>query len=136
MNLMKTIYHKPEGSVTSGPYSPAVQVRSTGGTMLFVSGQGTKNPVTGERVVGAMTDQAKAAMENLRTVVEGSGFLMEEIVKVTIFLTSMEDGPAVNKVYQSYFAEGRYPARSTVAVRQLPGGQGIEIEAVAVRNGN
>jgi 2-iminobutanoate/2-iminopropanoate deaminase len=130
---MKIIRHKPKDSVTSGPYFPAVEVQEGYIKQLFVSGQGTKDPVTGERFLGEIKVQAIVVMDNLKNVVEGSGYSMDEIVKVTIFLINMSDFEAVNEVYQSYFSEGQYPARSTVAVKELPGGQGVEIDAIAFK---
>tara|TARA_R100000935_G_scaffold37437_1_gene58492 strand:+ start:548 stop:949 length:402 start_codon:yes stop_codon:yes gene_type:complete len=130
---MKIIRHKPKNSVTSGAYFPAVEVHEGYIKQLFVSGQGTKDPVTGERFLGEIKGQAIVVMDNLKNVVEGSGYSMNEIVKVTIFLISMSDFEDVNEVYQSYFPKGLYPARSTVAVKELPGGQGVEIDAIAFK---
>tara|TARA_R100000935_G_scaffold2632_4_gene7062 strand:- start:8781 stop:9182 length:402 start_codon:yes stop_codon:yes gene_type:complete len=130
---MKIIRHKPKNSVTSGAYFPAVEVQLENIKQLFVSGQGTKDPVSGERFLGEIKGQAIVVMDNLKNVVEGSGYSMEEIVKVTIFLIKMSDFEAVNEVYESYFSEGHYPARSTVAVKELPGGQAVEIDAIAFK---
>lgn len=130
---MKIIRHKPQDSVTSGPYFPAVEVQEGNINQLYVSGQGTKDPVTGERFLGEIKGQAKVVMDNLKNVVEGSGYSMDELLKVTIFLVNMSDFQDVNEVYQNYFSEGQYPARSTVAVKELPGGQGVEIDAIAVK---
>ena len=130
---MKILRHRPAGSSPSGPYSPAVEVVSGDLGTLYVSGQGTMNPRTGERVLGDATSQARAALENLRLVVEGSGYSMSQVVKVTLYLRSMADFSAVNAVYKEYFPEGAYPARATVAVADLPGGQAVEIDAIAVR---
>ena len=130
---MDIIRHKPQGSSVSGPYFPAVEVKEKEFCQLFVSGQGTKNPLTGERVLGAIEDQTVAVMNNLKLVIEGCGFSMAKVVKVTIFLTNMDDFEAVNDIYRDYFPEGTFPARSTVAVKELPGGQSIEIDAIVVR---
>ena len=130
---MKIIRHKPENSVISGSYSPAVEIRTGSIRQLFTSGQGTKDPTTNERFLGDIKGQTKIAMNNLKNVIEGCGYTMDEIVKVTIFLTRMNDVDVVNDVYQSYFSEGQYPARSTVAVKELPGGQNIEVDAIAVK---
>ena len=130
---MKIIRHKPKNSVVSGSYYPAVEIQTGSIKQLFTSGQGTKDPLTDERFVGEIEGQTKMAMGNLKNVIEGCGYSMDEIVKVTLFLTSMSDFDIVNDVYQSYFSEGKYPARSTVAVKELPGGQNIEIEAIAVK---
>ena len=130
---MKTIHHSPEGARPSGPYTPAVEISLGGSRLLFVSGQGTKDPQTGERVLGDIALQARAALDNLLIVVEGSGFALSTIVKVTLYLKDMADYSAVNEVYADYFPAGACPARSTVAVAGLPGGQGIEIDAIAAK---
>jgi 2-iminobutanoate/2-iminopropanoate deaminase len=130
---MKITRHKLAGATPSGPYSPAVEVETRDLRQLYVSGQGTKDPLTGERVLGEISLQAKAAMDNLRLVVEESGFSMRNIVKLTIYLVRMSDFEAVNKVYSTYFAADEYPARVTLAAAGLPGGQGIEIDAIVVK---
>lgn len=130
---MKIIRHKPQGSVTSGPYFPAVEVQEGNIRQLFVSGQGTKNFQTGEKFLGEIKGQTKVVMDNLKNVIEGSGYSMDEVVKTTIFLVNMSDFQDVNEIYQGYFSEGQYPARSTVAVKELPGGQDIEIDAIAFK---
>ncbi len=128
---MKITYHSPEHSKVSGPYHPSVEVSAAGIRQLHVSGQGTYDPQTGERFLGDITGQARRAMENLKTVVEGSGFRMDDIVRVTLYLVDIGDSASVNEVYQGYFSAERYPARSIVGVRELPGGQAIEIDALA-----
>ena len=132
---MNVIRHSPEGSRPSGPYTPAVEIGAGGLRLLFVSGQGTRDPKTGERVLGDISLQARAAMDNLKAVVEGSGFSLADVVKVTLYLADMADFGAVNSVYAGYFREGACPARATVAVAGLPGGQGIEVDAVAAKSG-
>ena len=129
---MSITYHNPKYSKASGPYHPAVEITAGGIRQLYVSGQGTYDPETGERFLGNMTGQVRRAMENLKLVVEGSGFRMDDIVKVTLYLVHMGDAARVNDVYREYFSAERYPARSIVGVRELPGGQSIEIDAVAV----
>ncbi|MFO8029752.1 MAG: RidA family protein [Cyclonatronaceae bacterium] len=130
---MEIIRHQPENSIASGPYHPAVEVREGNLKQLYVSGQGTINPRTGKRELGGMRGQATAAMDNLKNVIEGSGFTMDDIVKVTLYLVEIGDSKVVNEVYREYFSAGCLPARSIVGVRELPGGQSIEIDAVAVR---
>ncbi len=130
---MKIIHHCPEGAMPSGPYTPAVEISLSWARLLFVSGQGTKDPQTGERVLGDIKLQARAALDNLLIVVEGSGFALSNIVKITLYLRDMADFNAVNAVYAEYFPDSACPARSTVAVAGLPGGQGIEIDAIAAK---
>lgn len=96
---------------------------------MFVSGQ---IPVDREgRVVGEdVREQARRAMENLRVVLQAAGAELSDLVKVTIYLVDMADFPAVNEVYAGYF-QGDFPARACVAVKELPKGARVEIEAIA-----
>jgi 2-iminobutanoate/2-iminopropanoate deaminase len=111
-----------------GPYSQAI---SDGG-ILFCSGQLGLDPVTGSLVEGGTAAQAERALRNLSAVLDAAGCTFANVAKVTIFLTEMADFAAVNKAYTAFFPDPA-PARSTVAVRQLPLGALIEIEAIAVR---
>lgn len=110
-----------------GPYSQAV--RATG-NFLFLSGQVALD-ADGKFVGGAVADQTKQAMENVGNVLAEAGLTYENIVKTTIFLSSMDHFVAVNEVYGSYFSS-KPPARSTVAVAGLPKGADVEIETIAV----
>jgi len=130
---MNIIRHSPPNTITGGPYVPAVEIEHNGFRQLYVSGQGTADPVTRERHTGLIEDQAKAALNNLKNVLEGCGYAMKDVVKITLYLININDFTVVNSVYRSYFEQEHYPARSTVAVKELPGGQGIEIDAIAVR---
>ena len=85
---------------------------------------------TVQMVTGSIEDQARCVLENVKGVVEGSGFTMQQIVKTTVFATSMDFFAAVNGVYAEYFGENP-PARSFVAVKELPKGAQVEIEVVA-----
>ena len=115
--------HAPE---PIGPYSQAVQC----GAELYCSGQIPIDPQTGKLVEGDITAQAERVIENLGAVLCAAGCHYEDVVKITIFLTDMNDFAAVNAVYQKYFALGK-PARSTVAVTALPRGARIEIDCIA-----
>ena len=110
---------------TVGPYSPAFRA----GDFLFVSGQ---IPVTpeGKLVEGGIEKQVRQAMENLKKVLTAAGASLKDLVKVTIYLVDMGDFPAVNEVYAGYF-QGDPPARACVAVKELPKGARVEIEAIA-----
>lgn len=131
---MNKIYHFPENIETSGPYTPAVEIEQAGTKFLYISGQGTRDPKTGEKFLGDIQHQTALAMNNLKTIVTSCEYQMEDLLKVTIFLTNMADGPVVNSVYQTYFPKDKYPARSTVAVAALPGKMNIEIEAIACKS--
>jgi len=110
-----------------GPYSPAVRA----GDFLFVSGQGPIDPGTGEPMLGAIEEQTKLVLSNLRTILEGAGSSLGGVVKTTVYLTNMDDFAAMNGVYASFFAEVP-PARTTIQAARLPLGISVEIEAVAL----
>jgi 2-iminobutanoate/2-iminopropanoate deaminase len=111
-----------------GPYSQAIRFS---GPMLYISGQIPLDPATMKLVEGGIEEQTRRVMENLKAVLGASGCGLDDIVKTTIYLTSLEDFKAVNQVYGEYFAE-QPPARATVEVSALPMGAAVEIEAVAV----
>ncbi len=112
-----------------GPYSQGIRA----GALIFVSGQIPINPATGEVIDGDIRTQTRRVIENLKGILEAAGSSLEDIVKTTIFLTSMEDYGAVNEVYAEFF-KGSRPARSTVEASRLPKGVRIEIEAIAIVN--
>ena len=109
----------------AGPYSQAIVC----GNLVYVSGQIAADPETGI-VSGDISEQARRALENLRNIIEESGSSMKKVLKVTVYLSSISDFPAVNKVYAEFFSEP-YPARSCVAVSGIPKGSCLEIDAVA-----
>ncbi len=110
---------------TAGPYSPAIRA----GDFLFISGQ-IPVDAAGKLVPGGIEEQARRAMENLKLVLAAAGASLKDLVKVTIYLVDMDDFAAVNRVYGSYF-DLDPPARACVAVKALPKGARVEIEAVA-----
>jgi 2-iminobutanoate/2-iminopropanoate deaminase len=110
-----------------GPYSQAIRAE---GNLLFLSGQICLTP-GGELLTGDVKVQTEQAMSNLKGVLEAAGLSFANVVKTTIFLSSMNHFAAVNEIYGSYF-ESDPPARSTVAVAGLPRGVDVEIEAIAV----
>jgi len=110
-----------------GPYSQAIKAT---GSFLFCSGQIALTPAGG-LVHGDVKDQAQQCMANIEGVLTEAGLSFANIVKTTIFLSSMDHFAATNEVYGSYFTSDP-PARSTVAVAGLPRGVDIEIEVVAV----
>ncbi|NLJ09253.1 MAG: RidA family protein [Treponema sp.] len=112
-----------------GPYSQAVQAGS--GTLLFISGQLPADPETGAFAAGGIGGMTRRCLENIRAILEASGASLSNVVKTTVFLTSMDDFAEMNRVYREFFP-AEPPARSTIAVAALPKGASIEIEAVAV----
>lgn len=111
-----------------GPYSQAI----ADGGVVFCSGQLGLDPATGRLVEGGTTAQAERALRNLAAVLDAAGCTFANVAKVTIFLAEMADFAEVNRVYAGFFPDPA-PARSTVAVKELPLGARIEIEAVALR---
>ncbi len=110
-----------------GPYSQAI----VAGEWVFAAGQIPINPETGEIVAGTVERQTEQVLKNLQAVLKAAGSNLDHVVKTTVFLDSMDDFPAFNEVYASFFREP-YPARATVEVSKLPKGVLVEIEAVAV----
>ncbi len=111
-----------------GPYSQAVQA----GVSLYVSGQIPVDPSTG-KMADDISLQARQSLENLKAILEASGYSLSDVVKTTVFVTDINNFNAINAVYAEYFPK-EAPARSFVAVKDLPKGAGIEIEAIAWRN--
>jgi 2-iminobutanoate/2-iminopropanoate deaminase len=107
-----------------GPYS---QARVTG-NLVYTSGQIPLDPGSGEVVGSEIKAQAEQVMKNLKAVLEAAGSSLKDVVKTTCFLADMNDFAAFNEVYAKHFP-GK-PARSAVAVKQLPRSVLVEIEAV------
>ncbi len=127
--MSKKIINSKNAPAPIGPYSQAVQT----GNLLFVSGQIAIDPSTGQLKTASIEEQAKQVMENLKAVLAEAGLNFSHIIKTTIFLTSMSDFDAVNKVYGSYFTDN-FPARETVAVAGLPKNVNVEISVIASEN--
>lgn len=108
-----------------GPYSQGI----IAGDMLFASGQIPINPATGEITGKDITEQATQAIENVGAILAEAGCDYTKVVKTTCFLAEMEDFAAFNAVYEKYFTEK--PARSCVAVKQLPKDVLCEVEVIA-----
>ena len=108
-----------------GPYSQAVVV----GNLIFTSGQIPLNPETGILEGENITEQTHRVCKNLEAVLSAAGGSMKSAVKTVCFLSNMSDFGAFNEVYAQYFTE--HPARSCVAVKDLPKGALVEVEVVA-----
>lgn len=109
-----------------GPYSQGIIVNN----MLYSSGQIPIIPETGEIIAGDITVQAEQVMKNLEAILEEANSSFEQVVKTTCFLDEMSDFVAFNNVYEKYFTEK--PARSCVAVKQLPKNVLCEVEVIAI----
>ena len=108
-----------------GPYSQAIKVGNT----IFISGQIPLVPETMEIVEGGIEEQTHQVFANLIAVTKAAGGGLENLAKLTIFLTDLNDFAVVNKIMAAYFSEP-YPARATIEVSALPKGVTVEIEAI------
>ena len=125
--MAKKIIFTERAPKAIGPYSQAV---SAGG-FTFVSGQVAINPETGDLMNASIQDQAEQVIKNLIAICEEANGSLADIVKLTIYITDMNDFAVVNETMQKYFSEP-YPARATVEVSALPLGVNVEIDAVLV----
>ncbi len=125
MSKLETI-HSDAAPKAVGPYSQAV----AHGGMVWLSGQIGLVPERGELAGDDLASQARQVMANLAAVLEAAGAGLEDIIKVTIYLTDMGDFPELNALYAEWLGEHR-PARATVAVAALPLGARIEMDIVA-----
>lgn len=108
-----------------GPYSQAVKVNG----LLFTSGQIAINPASNEVEAETIEEQTTQVCENLKAVVEAAGTTMDKVVKTVCFLADMNDFAKFNEIYGTYFTSK--PARSCVAVKDLPKGVLCEVELIA-----
>jgi 2-iminobutanoate/2-iminopropanoate deaminase len=111
-----------------GPYSQAI----ASGQLVFASGQVAMEPASGQLVDGDVQVQTKRVLENLSAVLLAADSSLGQVVKTTVFLTTMDDFASMNEVYAGFFPSDP-PARSTIAVAALPKGALVEIEAIAIR---
>ena len=110
-----------------GPYSQAVDC----GPFVFASGQIPIDPATGNIPEG-ITEQTRQSLSNVKAILEAAGLTMDNVVKTTVYLADMGDFAAMNAVYAEAF-NAPYPARSAVAVRELPKKVLVEIEVLAAK---
>jgi 2-iminobutanoate/2-iminopropanoate deaminase len=115
----------PAAPAAIGPYSQAIRA----GEFLFVSGQIPLDPATGAVVDGDIRAQARQVLENLRAIIAAAGGSLGSVVKTTVYLADMNDGPALTEEYGNFFGAPA-PARVTVQVSRLPKDVRVEIDAV------
>ncbi|MGH1432391.1 MAG: RidA family protein [Neptuniibacter sp.] len=125
--MNKSIISTENAPSAIGTYSQAVRVGST----VYMSGQIPLVPETMELVTESFEAQAEQVFKNLQAVAEASGGTLADVVKVTILLSDMVFFAQVNEVMARYFSEP-YPARAAFAVKQIPKGADIEVEAIMV----
>ncbi len=122
----KVIYKAGEKPSSGAILSSGVQF----GQLLFVSGQGAHDPATHKVVEGPFPNQIGRCMENVKMVLEAAGSSLDRVLKCNVFLTDIANFQAMNEVYHTFFPS-EPPARSTVAVKDLPGDSPVEIECIA-----
>lgn len=125
---MNTPIHTPKAPAAIGPYSQAVQA----GNLVFVSGQLPIDPATGAFVGEDIAAQTRQSLTNVRNILEAAGYSLSDVVKTTVLLAEIADFGAMNVVYEELFGDTK-PARAAFAVKDLPKGALVEIEAVACK---
>lgn len=110
-----------------GPYSQAIRY----GQLVYTSGQVALDPSSGELVGEDVQAQTHRVLQNLQAVLASAGASLNSVIKTTVFLVNMGDFQAMNAIYASYFT-GTAPARSTIAVAELPRKALVEIECIAL----
>jgi len=125
---MRQVVHTDKAPAAIGPYSQAIRA----GNLLFISGQLGVDLSTGTIPYDSVAEQTKHALTNLANIAQAAGTSLANAVKVTVYLTNMDDFAAMNQVYAEFFPENP-PARACVAVSALPKGVAVEIEAICLR---
>ena len=123
--MTKEIIFTEDAPKAIGPYSQAVK----SGGFLFVSGQIPLNPVSGDLMNSSIEDQAEQVITNLSAICKAANTNLSNIVKLTIYITDMNDFSIVNQAMENHF-EAPYPARATIEVSALPLGVNVEMDAV------
>jgi 2-iminobutanoate/2-iminopropanoate deaminase len=119
--------HTEKAPKAIGPYEQAIKANG----MVYTSGQIPIDPKTGNFVAGGIKEQTRQVMENLQAVLEAAGSSLNRVVKATVFLKQISDFGAMNEIYAEYLGSAK-PARSTVAVADLPRDALVEIDLVAL----
>ena len=124
---MKAI-HTDKAPAAIGPYSQAIEVNG----FVFASGQIPIDPATGSFVEGGIQEQTRQALTNARQILQTAGTDLSHVIKTTVFLSDIANFAPMNEVYAQFFTEP-FPARSAVAVKDLPKGALVEIEVIAAK---
>ena len=125
--MNKNAIHSNNAPAAIGTYSQAIQA----GNLVFISGQIPLLPTTMEIVDGDFEARARQVFDNIQAVAEAAGGSLNDIVKLTIFLTDLGNFATVNSVMESYFDQP-FPARAAVGVASLPKGVDVEADAILV----
>jgi reactive intermediate/imine deaminase len=127
--MSKQRIHSDNAPAAIGTYSQAVRT----GNLVFLSGQIPLDPATMELVSGDFEARARQVFENLRAVAEAAGGTLDQVVKLTVFLTDLDNFATVNRVMEDYF-EQPFPARAALGVAALPKGADVEADAILALN--
>ena len=125
---MNTPIHTPNAPAAIGPYSQAIQT----GNMLFVSGQIPIDPATGVFAGEDIANQTRQSLTNVSNILAAAGYSLNDVVMTTVLLADIADFATMNAVYAEFFTENK-PARACFAVKDLPRGALVEIEAIAAK---
>ena len=124
---MKAI-HTDKAPAAIGPYSQAIEVNG----FVFASGQIPIDPATGVFLEGGIQEQTRQALTNAQQILQTAGTDLNHVIKTTVFLSDIANFGPMNEVYAQFFTEP-FPARSAVAVKDLPKGALVEIEVIAAK---
>ncbi len=125
--MAKLPIHTDKAPAAIGTYSQAVRA----GDVVYLSGQIPLDPTTMEIVSGGAEAEIRQVFDNLKAVAEAAGGSMADIVKLTVYLTSLGVFPSVNAIMAEYFDEP-YPARAAIGIAELPKGATVEMDAIIV----
>lgn len=123
--MTKEVIFTEDAPKAIGPYSQAIK----SGSFLFISGQVALNPITGDLVNSSIEEQAEQVIKNLSAICKAANADLSDIVKLTIYITDMNDFSIVNQVMANHF-KSPYPARATIEVSGLPLGVNVEMDAI------
>jgi 2-iminobutanoate/2-iminopropanoate deaminase len=124
----RRVISTPNAPAAIAAYSQGIQVGET----LWVAGQIGLDPATRELVPGGIREETRRALENCKAILEAAGFSLKDVVQVQVLLADINDYPAMNEVYVTYFPESP-PARAAFAVAAIPRGAKVEVVMTAVR---
>ncbi|MBX7152887.1 RidA family protein [bacterium] len=127
--MPKTIVNTPNAPAPIGPYNQSVVIPAS--KLVFTSGQIAIDPTTNQLIDGDVRVQTRRVFENIKAILEAAGTSLENVVKTTVFLKSMNDFAAMNEEYAKYLS-GNSPARSTVEAARLPKDVLVEIDCIAL----
>ena len=123
--MKRQAFHSDKAPLPKGPYSQAIIHNG----LLYVSGQGPVEPVMNSIVQGTIEEETRITLNNLKSIIEEAGYTLECVLKVTCYLSNMDDFDRFNKVYGEYFPNTP-PARTTIQAGRLPNNIKIEIDAI------